>query len=96
MEATVYQQGTSYFLAIGDNTTEVSYLTGPSNSLVNEIRFQRARLMNKGETFSIFHPQDLERRLNDSDIRIVQSQARVSIFNPPAELSSTQHFQEVA
>ena len=96
IEATVYQKGTSYFLAIGENVTEVPYLTGPSNSLVNEIRFHKARLMYRGETLSIFHPQDLERRLNDSDTRVLQSQANLSILNPPAEIFSTQSLQEVA
>ena len=96
MEAIIYQRGNSYFLAIEDRTYEVPNLQGPAPSLVNEIRLHKAKLMHKGRTLSVFHPQDLERRLSDADTRIVQSQASVSIFNPPAEPSSTRFLQAVA
>jgi hypothetical protein len=100
MEATVYQGNhngtTSYFLQIDNNVTQVPYLSGPLPSLVNELRFHKARLMHKGEPLSVFHPDNLESRLNDQQVRILQSQAKLSIFEPPVELSSTQHLRAVA
>ncbi len=87
MEATIYQTGingaTTYFLRIDGRDYPVKNITGFNNSLANEIRMQKTRLARKGIVLSLFHPEDLERRLDDSQIRTLESATRMTILEPP-------------